>query len=354
MSKLIIKNLSKAYGDHVVMPNVNLTVNDGEFVVFVGPSGCGKSSLLRMIAGLESVTQGDISLNGKRLNNIHPCEREVAMVFQSYALYPHMTVEKNMAFPLKMAGVDKRTTAEKVRETAKNLQLEPYLHRLPGALSGGQRQRVAIGRAIVRDPELFLFDEPLSNLDAKLRSEMRIYLKQLHQQLDATMIYVTHDQVEAMTLADRIVVLNQGQIEQIGTPEELYQQPKNRFVASFIGTPVMNFLEGENQGQMFKIGQVKSFNTIPVNGQITLGIRPNQVVIDSSNSDATMKVEVIEPLGHARLYYGKLGGERFTIESQETFAVGDEIPVNLSQSVQHWFGEDGCRLVTTGRKSNAA
>ncbi|MGF1793000.1 sn-glycerol-3-phosphate ABC transporter ATP-binding protein UgpC [Photobacterium profundum] len=354
MTKLIIKDLSKAYGGHVVMPNINLTINNGEFVVFVGPSGCGKSTLLRMIAGLESITKGDISLNGKQLNNVHPSARKVAMVFQSYALYPHMTVEKNMAFPLKMAGVNKRIIDEKVADTAKNLQLDPYLDRLPGALSGGQRQRVAIGRAIVREPELFLFDEPLSNLDAKLRGEMRIYLKQLHQKLDATMIYVTHDQVEAMTLADRIVVLNQGQIEQIGTPEELYLQPKNRFVASFIGTPEMNFLEGNNQNQLFKIGLFNSLNTIACNGPITLGIRANQVTVDHDTFDAKMKVDVIEPLGHARLYYGKIGGQKFTIESQESFNIGEEIPVNLSQSIQHWFDADDLRIINTNEARNAA
>ncbi|WP_413113966.1 ABC transporter ATP-binding protein [Thaumasiovibrio sp. DFM-14] len=354
MTKLTIKNLSKAYGGHVVMPNINLTINNGEFVVFVGPSGCGKSTLLRMIAGLESVTKGDISLNGRRLNHVHPSEREVAMVFQSYALYPHMAVRKNMAFPLKMAGMNKSVIDHKVAETAKNLQLEPYLERLPGALSGGQRQRVAIGRAIVRDPELFLFDEPLSNLDAKLRGEMRIYLKQLHQQLNSTMIYVTHDQVEAMTLADRIVVLNQGNIEQIGTPEELYLWPKNRFVASFIGTPVMNFLEGTNQNQLFHIGLFNSTNTIAYNGPITLGVRPNQVAVDHVHFDAKMSVEVIEPLGHARLYYGYIAGQKFTIESQELFKVGDEIPISLSQSTQHWFDVNDHRIDNASEALNAA
>lgn len=249
-----------------------------------------------MIAGLESITEGELKLNGQPLNDVHPSLRQVAMVFQSYALYPHMSVEK-YGIPAEDGGNESERNYPKVRETAENLQLTHLLDRLPSALSGGQRQRVAIGRAIVRDPELFLFDEPLSNLDAKLRGEMRIYLKQLHQNLKATMIYVTHDQVEAMTLADRIVVLNQGRIEQVGTPETLYQQPANKFVASFIGSPVMNFLPP----QMFDSIDI----SLPA-GAECIGVRPNQVVVDSQNPDAFMPITVVEPLGHSRLYYGLL------------------------------------------------
>lgn len=329
MKKLELKNIQKAYGQQRVIPHVDLTVEDGEFVVFVGPSGCGKSTLLRMIAGLETVTQGEILLNGKALNGVHPSEREVAMVFQSYALYPHMSVEKNMGFPLKMAGIAKAAIAQSVRQTAENLQLTPLLNRLPGELSGGQRQRVAIGRAIVRRPQLFLFDEPLSNLDAKLRSEMRTYLKQLHQQMKATMIYVTHDQVEAMTLADKIVVLNQGRIEQIGSPEALYQQPANQFVAAFIGSPVMNFLDA------------RLFNTL-INGAAmenvaTVGVRPNHVVIDAARPDCEMTISVVEPLGHARLYYGQLQGQPFIVESTADYQTGDRLPLRLSDSLLHYF-----------------
>lgn len=354
MTKLQIKEVRKAYGSNVVMPNVNLSINDGEFVVFVGPSGCGKSTLLRMIAGLESVTKGDIELNGKRLNDVHPSEREVSMVFQSYALYPHLTVEKNIAFPLRMAGLNKEEIQKRVEETAKNLQLDPFLKRLPGALSGGQRQRVAIGRAIVRNPELFLFDEPLSNLDAKLRGEMRIYLKQLHLQLNATMIYVTHDQVEAMTLADRIVVLNKGQVEQIGDPETLYNEPANRFVASFIGTPVMNFLEGTHNNQQFLLPEGTALKDIPA-ATHCIGIRPNQVVVDHQNFDAKVKVKVLEPLGHARLYYGELDGMRFVIESEQHFNVGDDIPVSIHSSIKHCFDENDQRITTSAVEvANAA
>ncbi|MCQ1058732.1 ABC transporter ATP-binding protein [Photobacterium sp. DNB23_23_1] len=337
MTKLAINNLTKAYGDNVVIPKVDLDIHDGEFVVFVGPSGCGKSTLLRMIAGLESISGGEIKLNGKCLNGIHPSEREVAMVFQSYALYPHMTVEKNMGFPLKMAGTDKSKIAEKVSETAGHLQLDALLKRLPGELSGGQRQRVAIGRAIVRDPELFLFDEPLSNLDAKLRGEMRVYLKQLHQQLNATMVYVTHDQVEAMTLADKIVVLNKGEIEQVGAPEELYNQPVNRFVAAFIGTPVMNFLPVDTLSRLVPKMQV-------FDGTESVGIRPNQVSVCPQDYDCEMLIKVVEPLGHARLYYGELGGETFVVESDLRFEQGDKLPLNLSQSVSHFFDHQEQRI----------
>ncbi|MGR5284305.1 ABC transporter ATP-binding protein [Vibrio maritimus] len=343
MTKLTINKLTKSYGDNTVIPEIDLTVEDGEFVVFVGPSGCGKSTLLRMIAGLESISKGDISLNGRSLNGVHPSKREVAMVFQSYALYPHMSVEKNMAFPLKMSGVAKDKIAKKVHSTACDLQLDPYLNRLPGALSGGQRQRVAIGRAIVREPEIFLFDEPLSNLDAKLRSEMRVYLKQLHQRLDATMIYVTHDQVEAMTLADKIVVLNQGRIEQIGAPETLYDYPENKFVASFIGSPVMNFLSTE---------LLANFDALPTKTH-SLGIRPNQVVIGGEGEGLSMTVEVVEPLGHARLYYGQIAGTSFVVESTDKFELGTELFINITKSHCHFFDAEDKRI-STGAIANAA
>lgn len=337
MAKLTIENVTKSYGQHVVLPKVQLTIDDGELVVFVGPSGCGKSTLLRMIAGLESISGGDIFLNNRSLKNVHPSERELAMVFQSYALYPHMTVEKNIAFPLKMAGLNKADIERKVKETAENLQLDQLLHRLPGALSGGQRQRVAIGRAIVRDPELFLFDEPLSNLDAKLRSEMRVYLKKLHQSMNATMIYVTHDQVEAMTLADKIVVLNHGCIEQIGPPEELFNKPANRFVAAFIGSPVMNFIDAAT----FK--HLCPNICLPIK-TASIGIRPSQVCVDSNNPDFVMHIDVVEPLGQSRLYYGKLGGELFVVESEHMYARGEQLPMKLSQSVMHCFDADDARV----------
>ena len=235
----------KKFGSQEVISSLDLEINEGEFVVFVGPSGCGKSTLLRLIAGLEDLTAGDISINGETVSHLPPAKRGLAMVFQSYALYPHMTVRKNIGFPLKMSGLDKASIAQKVEYAAKVLNLSDYLENRPGQLSGGQRQRVAIGRAIVREPTAFLFDEPLSNLDAALRVNMRSEITDLHRQLKATMIYVTHDQVEAMTMADKIVVLHDGVIEQIGSPLELYRQPENKFVAGFIGSPKMNFIEGD-------------------------------------------------------------------------------------------------------------
>ncbi len=242
MATLQLRNLRKSYGPVEVIKGVNLDISDREFVVFVGPSGCGKSTLLRMIAGLEEITGGDLMIDGKKVNRVGPADRGLAMVFQSYALYPHMTVRQNMAFALRLAGVAKAERDRKVDEAARILQLEPYLERRPKDLSGGQRQRVAIGRAIVRQPKVFLFDEPLSNLDAALRGQMRIELLRLHDELNATMIYVTHDQVEAMTMADKIVVLRGGRVEQIGRPLDLYNNPANQFVAGFIGSPRMNFI----------------------------------------------------------------------------------------------------------------
>ena len=245
MEKLVIKSIRKSYGSIEAVKGVDLIVKDREFIVFVGPSGCGKSTLLRMIAGLEDISCGDLLIDGERINDVPPDQRGLAMVFQSYALYPHMTVEENMGFSLRLSGVAKPERAAKVRKAADILQLTPLLERSPRNLSGGQRQRVAIGRAIVRDPKVFLFDEPLSNLDASLRVQTRIELIKLHRTLDATTIYVTHDQVEAMTMADRIVVLNEGQIEQVGTPLELYNSPGNMFVAGFLGSPKMNFIQCE-------------------------------------------------------------------------------------------------------------
>src|SRR5580692_7923476 len=285
MATLQLRNLRKSYGPVEVIKGVNLDISDREFVVFVGPSGCGKSTLLRMIAGLEEITSGDLMIDGKKVNRVGPADRGLAMVFQSYALYPHMTVRQNMAFALRLAHVAKAERDRKVDEAARILQLEPYLERRPKDLSGGQRQRVAIGRAIVRQPKVFLFDEPLSNLDAALRGQMRIELLRLHEELNATMIYVTHDQVEAMTMADKIVVLQAGQVEQVGSPLELYHHPTNLFVAGFIGSPRMNLMEAKvvepdgsgttvalSSGQRMSVavetGTARSGDTV------TLGIRP--------------------------------------------------------------------------------
>ncbi|MFN7597716.1 MAG: ABC transporter ATP-binding protein, partial [Cereibacter sp.] len=282
MGRITLRNVSKRFGEVAVIPPINLEIGDGEFVVFVGPSGCGKSTLLRLIAGLEDVSGGVIEIDGVNATGLPPARRGLAMVFQSYALYPHMSVRRNIAFPLKMAGMDPAEIARKVEAAAAVLNLTGYLDRRPGQLSGGQRQRVAIGRAIVREPKAFLFDEPLSNLDAALRVNMRLEISELHQTLKTTMIYVTHDQVEAMTMADKIVVVNQGRIEQVGSPLDLYRAPANLFVAGFIGSPKMNLIGGPEAAR---------------HGAVTMGLRPEH--IDLSTSDGTWRgtVGISEHLG---------------------------------------------------------
>ncbi|WP_136682717.1 ABC transporter ATP-binding protein [Falsirhodobacter xinxiangensis] len=281
MGQIELKGVTKRFGDVEVIPPLDLQINEGEFVVFVGPSGCGKSTLLRLIAGLEDTTGGRIEIDGKDATDLRPAQRRLAMVFQSYALYPHMSVRKNIAFPLKMAKLSQAEIDKKVEGAAKVLNLSSYLDRRPGQLSGGQRQRVAIGRAIVREPAAFLFDEPLSNLDAALRVNMRLEISELHNSLKTTMIYVTHDQVEAMTMADKIVVLQAGRIEQVGTPLELYRTPKNRFVAGFIGSPKMNFIGGTEAQK---------------HGAHEIGIRPEHITVGTSG-DWQGRVTVSEHLG---------------------------------------------------------
>jgi multiple sugar transport system ATP-binding protein len=289
MGKIQLTAVRKSFGEVDVIPGIDLTIEDGEFVVFVGPSGCGKSTLLRLIAGLEDTTSGVIDIDGKDATNLPPAKRGLAMVFQSYALYPHMTVRKNIQFPLKMAGMDLAEQERRVARAASVLNLSSYLDRRPGQLSGGQRQRVAIGRAIVREPAAFLFDEPLSNLDAALRVGMRQEISELHQSLKTTMVYVTHDQVEAMTMADKIVVLNAGRIEQVGSPLELYHQPHNRFVAGFIGSPRMNFIEGPEAAK-------HNAHAIGIRPEhITVGDGPWEGVVGLSEhlgSDSFIKVDV--------------------------------------------------------------
>jgi len=282
MGQITLKQVSKSFGDVEVIPPLDLTIEDGEFVVFVGPSGCGKSTLLRLIAGLEDVTSGDVEIDGKSATDLPPAKRRLAMVFQSYALYPHMSVRKNIAFPLRMAKMDKAEQKKRIEDAAAVLNLTDYLDRRPGQLSGGQRQRVAIGRAIVREPSAFLFDEPLSNLDAALRVGMRLEISELHKRLDTTMIYVTHDQVEAMTMADKIVVLQAGNIEQVGSPLELYRRPKNRFVAGFIGSPKMNLIDGEKASPF---------------GAETIGIRPEHITVSTDSGTWEGTVGVSEHLG---------------------------------------------------------
>lgn len=327
MASIQMKNVVKRYERAETIRNVNLQIDNGEFVVFVGPSGCGKSTLLRMIAGLESISAGELYIDGQLMNQTAPSERGVAMVFQSYALYPHLNVADNMGFGLKMNGVDKAEIAKRVARAAKTLQMEALLERKPKDMSGGQRQRVAIGRAIVRDPKVFLFDEPLSNLDAELRVEMRLQIAKLHHELGNTMIYVTHDQVEAMTLADKIVVLRQGCIEQIGTPLELYHAPANQFVAGFIGSPKMNFLDARllswQQGYAYielpdlQHVRIRAHQvTLPEGAPIKLGIRPEHITLEPAAGRFAIpfQSEVVERLGNATYLFGNsLGAAGFKI-----------------------------------------
>ena len=339
MANVTLKNIRKNYDKIEVIHGVDLDINSGEFIVFVGPSGCGKSTLLRMIAGLEDITEGEISIGGEIVNKIIAAERGVAMVFQSYALYPHMTVFDNMAFALKQAKTPVDEIQRRVKEAAKILQIENLFERLPKQLSGGQRQRVAIGRAIVRDPKVFLFDEPLSNLDAALRVQTRIEIAKLHNQLTATMIYVTHDQVEAMTLADRIVVINQGIIEQVGTPVELYNSPTNQFVAEFIGSPKMN---------MINLQDIRSLNLKNLNvpsEASKIGIRPEHISLANNDSHKLRgTVRHIENLGEHLLCYVNLEmNSEITakLDVNSDIRVNEMINLNWHQDHQHFFDSMG-------------
>ncbi len=381
MATIELNHVSKTYsGDVRAVSEATLAFRDGEFIVLVGPSGCGKSTLLRMIAGLEAITGGTVAIGGRVVNDLPPKDRDVAMVFQNYALYPHMTVEKNMAFGLlrrrkhsglsgllfhaaerraELAAID-----QKVLDTARTLGIEPLLARLPRALSGGQRQRVALGRALVREPQVFLFDEPLSNLDARLRIEMRAEIRELHRRTKASMVYVTHDQEEAMTLADRMVVMKFGVVQQFGTPGECYARPANRFVAGFVGTPVMNFVEGRVDGGVFVSADLRV--TLPAArwprmpaGSATLGVRPDQLrVLDSTDAGAgstaadgtsvPATVRAIERLGDRMDVAVMIGGTRLTarIENDDRLVEGGSVLVHIGLGAAHLFasGEDGARL----------
>ena len=342
MADVNLKSVKKTYDKTEVIHGVDLDINSGEFIVFVGPSGCGKSTLLRMIAGLEDITEGEISIGGEVVNEIIAAERGVAMVFQSYALYPHMTVFNNMAFALKQAKTPVDEINRRVLEAAKILQIESLFERLPKQLSGGQRQRVAIGRAIVRNPKVFLFDEPLSNLDAALRVQTRIEIAKLHSQLTATMIYVTHDQVEAMTLADRIVVINHGVIEQIGTPIELYNSPKNQFVAEFIGSPKMNMINIQNAEKLDLI------NLNPPSGASKIGIRPEHLSLANSGSHKLKgTVRHIENLGEHLLCYINLEKDNeitAKLDVNSDIKINEKINLDWHQDHQHFFDSSGLSI----------
>ena len=342
MSGVTLKNVVKRYGDVQVIHGIDLAIGDGEFCVFVGPSGCGKSTLLRMVAGLEETTEGSMSIGDRDVTRLDPSQRGVAMVFQTYALYPHMTVRENMGFGLKMNGHPKKVIAEKVAEATRILKLEPYLDRKPAALSGGQRQRVSIGRAIVRGPEVFLFDEPLSNLDAELRVEMRVEIARLHREIGATMIYVTHDQVEAMTLADKIVVLRAGRIEQVGAPMELYRDPDNKFVAGFIGSPAMNFLGGTAKDGTVTVAGMKAdlAGVIPASysGAVIVGMRAEHLAVDPAGDTHT--VDLTESLGGVSfVYLSSDTGERIVIEERgdDRSAEGARVGVTIDKSRLYLF-----------------
>ena len=348
MAEVTIRDVRKAYDGTEVIHGVDVTIADGEFVVLVGPSGCGKSTLLRMIAGLEGITSGDISIGGRVVNNVPPSQRDIAMVFQNYALYPHKTVASNMAFALRMRGMNRAEIDSRVKKAAEILGLTPYLDRYPRALSGGQRQRVAMGRAIVRDPSVFLFDEPLSNLDAKLRVQMRTEIRELHQRLKTTTVYVTHDQIEAMTMADKIVVMEDGYIRQVGAPLELYDRPANRFVAGFIGSPSMNFLPGTVRRGAVEVGGTSVPVSLPGLSEgdpILLGIRPEDLALSDTGLPAT--VSVVEPTGSETHVVSRLGEAEIVsvFRDRHPLKPGDAIHLAANPGRVHLFApESGVRL----------
>jgi len=355
MASVLLRDVRKAFGAAQVIHGVDIGIDDGEFVVLVGPSGCGKSTLLRMIAGLENITSGEIRIGDRLVNHVPPKERDIAMVFQNYALYPHMTVAANMGFSLKLRGARKEEIAARVARAAEILGLTALLERYPRQLSGGQRQRVAMGRAIVRDPQVFLFDEPLSNLDAKLRVAMRTEIKELHQRLETTTIYVTHDQIEAMTMADKIVVMHDGLVEQIGAPLQLYDRPDNMFVAGFIGSPAMNFLAGriapDGDGGFEGPGGTR----LPLDGvpaplrgtAAVYGVRPEHFVIADDGAEAT--IQVVEPTGAEIQVAARLGGQEIiaVFRERHRFNPGDQVRLKPDPRLVHLFD------ATTGKRLNA-
>jgi len=357
MAEIVLENVKKSYGKVQVINGVDWKINDGEFVVIVGPSGCGKSTLLRMIAGLEAITEGEISIGGTVVNNLEPSERNIAMVFQNYALYPHMSVYQNMAYGLKIKKIPKDEIERRVQRAAEILEIEDYLKRSPRQLSGGQRQRVAMGRAIVREPAVFLFDEPLSNLDAKLRVQMRLEIKKLQNELGITSVYVTHDQVEAMTLGDRLAVLNAGNVEQLGTPIEIYQKPATVFVAGFIGSPSMNLLEAQfNQkgdGVVLPGGgtiMLDEFQSGYGGKPVIFGIRPEHVTTgEGKGSKLALTIKVVEQLGADTLVHGTLGdkGAELVVRLSGIHMLkqGESLPMTITSKIIHLFDPETRRRI---------
>ena len=347
MAGITLSAVKKIYpGGVEAVKGVDLDINDGEFVVLVGPSGCGKSTLLRMIAGLETISEGELRIGDRLVNQVEPADRDIAMVFQNYALYPHMSVRQNLSYGLKNRRLAKAEIAARIEETAAILQITDYLDRKPRALSGGQRQRVAMGRAIVRDPAAFLFDEPLSNLDAKLRLHMRGEIKQLHNRLGTTSVYVTHDQLEAMTLADRLVVLNGGKIEQVGRPLDLYREPASTFVAGFLGAPAMNLMEVElAEGRMLMSGAALAEGLRAAPGRVTAGIRPEAIRLQAAPGTGNFRIDYVEELGGSRIVHGHIAGQRVIAQTDLATQLADQMAAELPLEELHLFhAETGQRL----------
>ncbi|TPL58600.1 sn-glycerol-3-phosphate ABC transporter ATP-binding protein UgpC [Mesorhizobium sp. B2-4-2] len=358
MATVTLTNVVKRFGVFEVVHGANIDIRDGEFVVFVGPSGCGKSTLLRMIAGLEDISDGEIAIGGKVVNDVEPADRGIAMVFQSYALYPHMNVEQNLSFGLRMTGNPKADTDRRVKRAAEILRISELMERRPKKLSGGQRQRVAIGRAIVREPQVFLFDEPLSNLDAELRVQMRVEISRLHKELGTTMVYVTHDQTEAMTLADRIVVLRGGHVEQIGRPLDLYDNPDNQFVAGFVGSPKMNFIKGrvvgcDARGVVVELaGQEKTRITQPLTGaaseigsKVIVGVRPEHFgSAGEGDADLAVTIDVVEHLGGTSFLYARTANGEDVVIQRDAAKVPETSEITVSIRKSYLFDEKGLRL----------
>ena len=348
MAEIQLSNVSKRWGTFVGVDRFDLTISDQEFLVLLGPSGCGKTTTMRMIAGLEDPTEGDIYIDGQRINDLEPKDRDVAMVFQSYALYPNMNVYENIRFPLMVRGIDSKTHDAKVRRASAMVELDDFLHRKPAELSGGQRQRVALARAIVREPNVFLMDEPLSNLDAKLRVSTRAQIKNLSHELAVTTIYVTHDQIEAMTLADRVVVMERGIVQQVGTPTEIYDKPANAFVAGFIGNPAMNLIQGTISGGSFMAEnvQIDGFNVS--DGPVTLGFRAEDAAVtDSGDAGITAPIYALELLGDATMVTVRIGGELGAVRAQKEYraTIGDPVTLSVPLEICHLFNaKTGARI----------
>ncbi len=350
MVEIALKSVSKRWGSFVGVDNFNLTIADREFLVLLGPSGCGKTTTMRMVAGLEDVTDGEIVIGGRTVNDLDPKDRDVAMVFQSYGLYPNMNVYENIRFPLKVRKVDPASHDERVMRAAEMVELTDFLHRKPAELSGGQRQRVALARAIVREPNVFLMDEPLSNLDAKLRVSTRAQIKNLQHELKVTTIYVTHDQIEAMTLADRVVVMNRGVVQQVGTPTDIYDNPANTFVAAFIGSPAMNLMEGSISGGVFTGDNVRISGLSAPDGPVTLGFRAEDASIADGEGEINAPVYTMELLGDATMITVRAGGALVSVKASKDFRteIGDQTGLSVPASICHLFdSETGARIGTS-------